>query len=265
MDHDYALRVDKPIPLSNTSTQDEKSAYEKWERFNRLSLMIMKDSISSDIREGVPDSENAKDFLDSVEEQFQSSSKALATTLIIKMGFCFTRKLNKGECKVLVGNGNKVPIEAVGTLPLVLESGFKLNLFDTVYVPSITRKLISVSRLVTHGYSILFENKDFTISNQGLKNGRVTKIGKGDHSFHLQSSGPPSGLCSLRELEPLIPALTWINYSMKWVADVVEQTTREGSISSLAPLLLLLPRSCNSSLVQEEEEQRQKQSGGAAP
>ncbi|KAG6517693.1 hypothetical protein ZIOFF_021090 [Zingiber officinale] len=68
MDLDYALRVDKPIPLSNTSTQDEKSAYEKWERSNRLSLMIMKGSISSDIRGGVPDSEIAKDFLDSVEE-----------------------------------------------------------------------------------------------------------------------------------------------------------------------------------------------------
>ena len=70
MDLDYALRVDKPTPLSNTSTQDEKSSYEKWERSNRLSLMIMKSSISSDIWGGVPDSENAKDFLDFVEEQF---------------------------------------------------------------------------------------------------------------------------------------------------------------------------------------------------
>ncbi|KAG6483236.1 hypothetical protein ZIOFF_059878 [Zingiber officinale] len=68
MDLDYALRVNKPTPLSNTSTQDEKSIYEKWERSNRLSLMIMKGSISSDIQGGVFDSENAKDFLDSVEE-----------------------------------------------------------------------------------------------------------------------------------------------------------------------------------------------------
>ncbi|KAG6529389.1 hypothetical protein ZIOFF_011587 [Zingiber officinale] len=45
----------------------------------------MKGSISSDIRGGVPDYENVKDYLDSVEEHFQSSSKALATTLIIKM------------------------------------------------------------------------------------------------------------------------------------------------------------------------------------
>ncbi|XP_042423536.1 uncharacterized protein LOC122011190 [Zingiber officinale] len=85
MDLDYALWVDKPTPLSDTSTPDEKSAYEKWERSNRLSLMIMKGSISSDIRGGMPDFENAKDFLDSIEEQFQISSKALATTLIINM------------------------------------------------------------------------------------------------------------------------------------------------------------------------------------
>ncbi|KAG6513889.1 hypothetical protein ZIOFF_024226 [Zingiber officinale] len=107
--------------------------------------MITKGSISSDIRGGVPNSENDKDFLDSVEEQFQSSSKALATTLIIKMGFRFARKLNKGERNVLVGNGNKVLVKVVGTLPLVLESGFKLDLFDIIYVPSITRNLISVS------------------------------------------------------------------------------------------------------------------------
>ncbi|KAG6487835.1 hypothetical protein ZIOFF_056571 [Zingiber officinale] len=88
MDLDYALWVDKPTPLSDTSTQDEKSAYEKWERSNRLSLMIMKGSISSDIRGGMPDFENAKDFLDSIEEQFQISSKALATTLIINMKDC---------------------------------------------------------------------------------------------------------------------------------------------------------------------------------
>ncbi|XP_042423538.1 uncharacterized protein LOC122011193 [Zingiber officinale] len=85
MDLDYAFWVNKPTPLSDTSTQDEKSAYEKWERSNRLSLMIMKGSISSDIRGGMPDFENAKDFLDSIEEQFQICSKALATTLIINM------------------------------------------------------------------------------------------------------------------------------------------------------------------------------------
>ncbi|GJX33756.1 hypothetical protein Tco_0245313 [Tanacetum coccineum] len=47
--------------------------------------MIMKNSISVAIRGAIPDSENAKEFLKSVEEQFKGSSKANASTLILKM------------------------------------------------------------------------------------------------------------------------------------------------------------------------------------
>ncbi|GKA75639.1 hypothetical protein Tco_0782017, partial [Tanacetum coccineum] len=52
---------------------------------NRMFLMIMKNSISVAIRGAIPDSENAKEFLKSVEEQFKGSSKANASTLILKM------------------------------------------------------------------------------------------------------------------------------------------------------------------------------------
>ncbi|GJV90358.1 hypothetical protein Tco_1538171 [Tanacetum coccineum] len=46
-----------------------------------MSLMIIKNSISITI----PDSENAKEYLSSVEEQFKGNSKAHASTLILKM------------------------------------------------------------------------------------------------------------------------------------------------------------------------------------
>ncbi|GKB68489.1 hypothetical protein Tco_0929901 [Tanacetum coccineum] len=50
-----------------------------------MSLMIMKNSISVAIRGSIPNSKNAKEFLKSVEEQFKGSSKANASTLILKM------------------------------------------------------------------------------------------------------------------------------------------------------------------------------------
>ena len=84
-DLDYALRFDPPEPLTADSTADQKKTYEIWERSNRMSLMIMKNSISTAIRGAIPDSENAKEFLASVEEQFKGSSKAHASTLILKM------------------------------------------------------------------------------------------------------------------------------------------------------------------------------------
>ncbi|KAK2991714.1 hypothetical protein RJ640_001217 [Escallonia rubra] len=53
-------------------------------------------------------------------------------------GFLYVKRLNKGGRNVLVGNREKAQVKAVGTLRLVLESGFNLDLVDTVYVPSMT-------------------------------------------------------------------------------------------------------------------------------
>ena len=80
MDLDYALRHDAPSTLTAESSADQKSEHDKWERSNRMSLMIIKNSISVAIRGAIPDSENAKTYLNSVEEQFKGSSKAHAST-----------------------------------------------------------------------------------------------------------------------------------------------------------------------------------------
>ena len=45
MDLDLALRVDQLDPLTHESTFDQKREMEKWERANRMSLMIMKRAI----------------------------------------------------------------------------------------------------------------------------------------------------------------------------------------------------------------------------
>ncbi|KAK2988363.1 hypothetical protein RJ640_003918 [Escallonia rubra] len=85
MDLDYALRVDALAALTTESSTEQKMAYEKWKRSNRISLIIMKGSITTVIREAIPDSNNAKMYISHIEEQFQCSSKAHATTLITKM------------------------------------------------------------------------------------------------------------------------------------------------------------------------------------
>ncbi|GJZ67615.1 hypothetical protein Tco_0630855 [Tanacetum coccineum] len=61
MDLDHALRINPPTALIGTSTIDEKRVYNKWKRSNRMSLMIIKNSISIAIRGAIPDPENAKD------------------------------------------------------------------------------------------------------------------------------------------------------------------------------------------------------------
>ncbi|GJU71726.1 putative zinc finger, CCHC-type containing protein [Tanacetum coccineum] len=85
MDLDHALCIDQPAALTATSTSGQKCAYEQWERSNRMSLMIIKNFISVSIRGANPDSENANEYLSSIEEQFKGTSKAHASTLILKM------------------------------------------------------------------------------------------------------------------------------------------------------------------------------------
>ncbi|VFQ77687.1 unnamed protein product [Cuscuta campestris] len=85
LDFDYALREPAPPALTDKSTAEDKIVHERWERCNRMALMLIKNSISIIIRGAIPDSSNAKIYLASVEEQFKATSKAHASTLILKM------------------------------------------------------------------------------------------------------------------------------------------------------------------------------------
>ncbi|KAF5458961.1 hypothetical protein F2P56_022953 [Juglans regia] len=85
MNLDLALRVDEPpIPTESSSLVD-KSTYERWEQSNRLSLMLIKSHMSKSIRGSIPDCDKVKDCIKAIEEQFVSSDKALASTLMNKL------------------------------------------------------------------------------------------------------------------------------------------------------------------------------------
>ena len=60
-----------------------------------------------------------------------------------------------------MGNRVKAPIEAIGTYHLFLDSGHHLDLFQTLYVPSISRNLIPFPRLDIDGYFFNSENQSF--------------------------------------------------------------------------------------------------------
>jgi hypothetical protein len=59
---------------------------------------------------------------------------------------------------VIVLRNANTKVEAIGELPLELNDGFVLKLTDVLYVPSLRRNLISVSRLDDDGYDCHFGN-----------------------------------------------------------------------------------------------------------
>jgi hypothetical protein len=71
-------------------------------------------------------------------------------------GFRMRRTLQRGERSIKVANGVQAEVEAIGELPLVLANGFVLLLIDVLYVPSLHRNLISVSRLDDDGFACHF-------------------------------------------------------------------------------------------------------------
>ncbi|KAL4310044.1 hypothetical protein GQ457_01G035740 [Hibiscus cannabinus] len=67
------------------------------------------------------------------------------------------------ERHIYSGNKMQSHVEAIGTCELVLSSGFVLILEKTFYIPSFSRNLISVSRLVPLGYCFNFSNVGFNL------------------------------------------------------------------------------------------------------
>ena len=78
MDIDYTIRKDEPI-LTDTSIPAELALHELWEWSNRLSVMFIKTKISTGICGYVDQHNDVR-----ADEQFDTSDKALASTLIIK-------------------------------------------------------------------------------------------------------------------------------------------------------------------------------------
>ena len=73
------------------------------------------------------------------------------------------RRLAKDEVTMRVGNGSKVDVIAVGTLPLHLPTGLVLNLNNCYLVPALSMNIVSGSRLIRDGYSFKSENNGCSI------------------------------------------------------------------------------------------------------
>ncbi|GKB02704.1 retrotransposon protein, putative, ty1-copia subclass, partial [Tanacetum coccineum] len=75
-----------------------------------------------------------------------------------KEGLRGSKKLNPGALSLYVGDGHHVAVEAIREFHLCLPSGLVLILYNCHYAPSITRGIISVSRLYKDGFVNRFEN-----------------------------------------------------------------------------------------------------------
>ena len=74
-----------------------------------------------------------------------------------------SRKRVGSEQNVLSANKVGSHLESIETCGLSLDNGYVLDLKRTFYIPSFSKILISVSRLVPLGYSFKFSNYTFSL------------------------------------------------------------------------------------------------------
>ncbi|GJZ36977.1 zinc finger, CCHC-type containing protein [Tanacetum coccineum] len=83
-------------------------------------------------------------------------------------GLRASRKLKPGALSLYVGNGQREAVEAIGNFDLSLPSGLVIVLNNCHYAPSITRGVISVSRLYEDGFINRFVNNTIQVSRNNM-------------------------------------------------------------------------------------------------
>ncbi|GJW23318.1 zinc finger, CCHC-type containing protein [Tanacetum coccineum] len=88
---------------------------------------------------------------------------------ITTQGLRGSKKLKPGALSLYVGDGHRAAVEAIGTYHLELPSGLVIVLNNCHYAPSITRGVISVSRLFDDGFINRFDdNNVISVSKDNL-------------------------------------------------------------------------------------------------
>jgi hypothetical protein len=78
-------------------------------------------------------------------------------------GFHTRRTLRRGERNIRVANGVEAEVEAIEELPLELNNDFIFHLHNILYVPSLSKNLISILCLDDDGYDCQFGNRQCLI------------------------------------------------------------------------------------------------------
>ena len=86
MDLDLALRVSSPAPLTVESSSDEKRDIERWEKSNRMCLMIIKKAIPEAFRGTISETiKTTKEFLEEIKNRFAKNEKSETNTLLANL------------------------------------------------------------------------------------------------------------------------------------------------------------------------------------
>ncbi|XP_050142317.1 uncharacterized protein LOC126618330 [Malus sylvestris] len=110
MDMDLALTTEEPPGPTDDSTSSQRFKYEKWHKSNRISLLIIKRSMTDVVRGAFIDATNAKDFLKSIEQKYKESPETETDATNTKVFLKFIEQKYKESPKTKQLKALEVPI-----------------------------------------------------------------------------------------------------------------------------------------------------------
>lgn len=100
-----------------------------------------------------------------------------------KKVFLTSHTTDPTEVSLYLGNRERVPVKAIGTYHLFLDIGYHLDLLNYFFVPTISRNLISISKLDLDGFHCKFGQTTFSLFKSSSFIGSGLMI---DGLYHLK-------------------------------------------------------------------------------
>jgi transposase InsO family protein len=151
-------------------------------------------------------------------------------------GFKSKRRPYDGEVAVYMGNGEKALVEFIGVVNLPLASGGVLVLDDVVYVPSLRRSLISVSKLDSSGFGFHFGNKRFVLYS-GSREIASGALCDGLYKLDLDPNYPSShnvfATIGSKRVNDEFSSMLWHRRLGHISREIIERLTTDGILDSL--------------------------------
>ncbi|CAL9011085.1 unnamed protein product, partial [Prunus brigantina] len=85
LDYEMVLTEEAPATPAADASVETRTKFAKWTKANKMTILIMRRSISEEVKGSITESENAKAFIEAIAENFQSSKKAEIGTVMSKL------------------------------------------------------------------------------------------------------------------------------------------------------------------------------------
>ncbi|CAL2225434.1 unnamed protein product [Prunus armeniaca] len=74
--YEMVLTEEAPATPAADASVETRTKFAKWTKANKMAILIMRRSISEEVKGSITESENAQAFIEAIAENFQSSKKA---------------------------------------------------------------------------------------------------------------------------------------------------------------------------------------------